>query len=194
MDKKIVIALVAIIAVAAVGGALLFTNQPGGEQATKTYIIIGYYWGFALYDGDFNPVDKIELKVGEPVKIIFLNARSFAPEFYEPLEQRTIEQGLGAVSGDALAQKIMEALETNQVDHGLQITGLKVAIATNYKAFSGTAKSLAEFFEKEPQDQIEKHSVVITPERAGVYDLVCYVVCGYGHSFMILENAVVVSE
>jgi len=197
MNIKIVVPTVLVLIIVGVVGIYMFSNmgtQAEDSEPSKTFIIIGYYWGFALYDENYNPIDRIELKVGEPVKIIFLNARSFSEEFYSKLEMKTVEEGLDSVPPSILEDKIMEAFESNLVDHGLQVTGLRLAIATNWRAFSGTADTLEEFFEIESEEAIQRHTAIITPDKPGVYDLLCYVVCGFGHTFMKLDNAIIVTE
>jgi len=198
MDQKVIAGVAVVILVAAIAGYFLISGPTGGpgEEAAgeETYIVIGYYWGFKIYDSNYNPVDKIMVKKGTTLKIIFLNARSFAEDFYGPLEEESKQKGVGGLDNGPLEQKIMEALENNQVDHGLQIIGYGVTVATNYKAFSGTAKNLQEFFQNEPQDAINQHTVVFKADKTGVFDFVCYVVCGYGHSFMVLKGALQVYE
>jgi len=45
-----------------------------------------------------------------------------------------------------------------------------------------------------PSDAINQHTVVFKADKTGVFDFVCYVVCGYGHSFMVLKGALQVYE
>jgi len=114
MDQKVIAGVAVVILVAAIAGYFLISGPTGGpgEEAAgeETYIVIGYYWGFKIYDSNYNPVDKIMVKKGTTLKIIFLNARSFAEDFYGPLEEESKQKGVGGLDNGPLEQKIMEAL------------------------------------------------------------------------------------
>lgn len=188
VNTKVIIPLAVVIVI--IGFTLLFL-APGmtGVQEEKVFIVVAYYWGFALYDEDFNKIDQIVVNQGDRVKIYFFNARSFSEEFYSQLEEESITMGVGGLSGDDLRGKIDEAVSVNQIDHGLQITEFKVFMSTNYRNFSGEAKSLSEFFEIEDEEAIEQQAITFVADKPGTYDFVCYIVCGYGHAYMIYQDA-----
>jgi len=189
INTKLVIPIATVIVI--IGISLLLFNPitNGVQQEEKVFIVVGYYWGFALYDEEFNRIDQIVVNQGDKVKIYFFNARSFSEEFYSQLEEESITMGVGGLSGDDLREKIIEAVSIGQVDHGLQITEFRVFIPTNYRNFSGEAKSLSEFFEIEDEEAIEQQAITFVADKPGTYDFVCYIVCGYGHAYMIYEDA-----
>ncbi len=193
LNTKVIIAGVSVVVVIAILAAVVLPNMTGGAGGGENvYYVVAHYWNFAIYDENFNRVDQIKVKLGDKVKLYFFNARAFAPEFYEPLEEETIQAGVGGLSGDDLRAKIEEAVKGGLIDHGLQITEFKVFMSTNVKNFSGKAKNLQEFLQIENKEAIEQQSIVFTADKAGTFNIVCYIVCGYGHSFMMLENAIVV--
>ncbi len=191
VNTKLVIPIVAVIVVIGIAVAFLFPGLIGTapQEEEKVFIVVAYHWGFALYDENYNPIDQIVVNKGDKVKLYFFNARSFAEEFYSVLEERELEKGIGGLTGEELKAKIEEAISTGQIDHGLQITAFKVFMSTNYKNFSGKAKTLSEFFQIEDKEAIEQQSVTFVADKPGTYDFICYIVCGYGHTFMVYQDA-----
>ncbi len=191
VNTKLVIPIVAVIVVIGIVAAFLFPGMigTGPQEEAKVFIVVAYHWGFALYDENYNPIDQIVVNKGDKVKIYFFNARSFSDEFHEKLEEKAIREGVGGLSGEELRAKIEEAIATGQVDHGLQVTAFKIFMSTNYKNFSGKANSLQEFFQIENKEAIEQQSVTFVADKPGTYDFICYIVCGYGHTFMVYQDA-----
>ena len=189
LNMKVVVPIVIAVVVVGAAAFVLFPGISGGPKE-KVFIIVGYHWGYALYDSNYNEIDQIVVKKGDTVKIYFISARSLSEEFYSKLEARAINNGVGGLSGDDLRAKIEEAISAGQIDHGLQITAFNVFVATNTKNFSGKAKSLEEFFKTENKQAIEDQAVVFKADKVGTFDIICYVVCGYGHSFMVRNDAI----
>ena len=189
LNMKVVIPVVVAIIVIGAVAFFLFPGM-GGAPKEKVFIIVAYHWGYALYDSNYNEIDQIVVNKGDTVKIYFISARSLSEEFYSQLEERAIQQGVGGLSGDDLRAKIEEAISAGQIDHGLQITAFNVFVATNTKNFSGKAKTLKEFFQTENKDAIEQQAVTFKADKTGTFDILCYVVCGYGHSFMVRQDAI----
>jgi len=191
LNTKLLIPIAAVIVVLGIIAAFVLPGMMGTapQEEEKVFIVVAYHWGFALYDEDYNPIDQIVVNQGDKVKIYFFNARSFAPEFHTQLEEKELETGIGGLTGEELKAKIDEAISTGQIDHGLQITAFKVFMSTNYKNFSGKAKSISEFFQIEDKEAIEQQAVTFVADKPGTYDFVCYIVCGYGHTFMVYQDA-----
>jgi len=191
LNMKIIVPIVVALVVIGAVAYFVLPNLGGGAKE-KVFIIVGYHWGFALYDSNYNEIDQIVVNKGDTVKVYFISARSLSEEFYSQLEQRAIQNGVGGISGDELRAKIDEAISSGLVDHGLQITEFSVFISTNTKNFSGKAKTLKEFFQIEDKNAIEQQSVTFKADKTGSFNIQCFVVCGYGHAYMIRENAIVV--
>jgi hypothetical protein len=186
-------ALVAlIIGIIVVSGFLYFNQQP---KKPKTFYVVAYHWGYAIYDENLNEISKISVNKGDLVKIVLLPAEAFSHEFHESLVQRTIERGIGDLppGSSEIVEKLDEAEEKGLLNHGFSILGYDVDIVTDYTQFSGSAGSLDELLKVEKSSAIQRHTITFRADKPGSYDIICSKFCGYGHGWMIIPGGFTVS-
>lgn len=190
--SKIIIAALVVAVVAAAAGALMVL--PAQQQEARVFYVVAYHWGFAFYDEDLNEVPRITVKSGETVKIYVIPSVVFSDDFVSRLERRTLEKGIGGLSpGDPkILEEIKATKEGGLLDHGFLIQGYGQQVFTNHKEFTTKASSLRELLEKEREEVLEAHSIEFRADKPGSYMVICTVVCGYGHAWMIVEDGFVV--
>ena len=187
--RRLTFAAIAVILVGIIMGLLLGSVLLSGAPPTKTFNIVTYHWGYALYDEDWNEIEQIEVERGTTVRLIAIPASLLSPELEEEMYQRVIDKGLSASRGDKVVEEyppgdpriagLIKAArdDPDTANHGVFIGQLNVDLSPN-----GNALTL-----EEAVDSIE-----FTTDAIGTFDISCSVECGIGHELLVLENAFVV--
>ncbi len=178
--RRLTFTAIAVILVGIITGLLLGSALSSGAPPTKTFNIVAYHWGYALYDEDWNEIEQIEVKRGTTVRLVAFPAHAFSHELGEQFEERIMEQGFGEYPpGDPRIPDLMEAAEDDpaSLNHGVFIGPLNVDL--------GPKNNVSTF--EEAIDSVE-----FTTDAIGTFDISCSVVCGVGHPYMVLEGALVV--
>ena len=68
--KRLTFTAIAVILVGIITGLLLGSVLLSGAPPTKTFNIVAYHWGYALYDEDWNEIEQIEVKRGTTVRLV----------------------------------------------------------------------------------------------------------------------------
>lgn len=187
--KRITFTAIAVILVGVISGLLLGATMSGGAPPTKTFNVIAYHWGYALFDENWNEIEQMEVKLGTTVRLIAHPVNLFSQELQDKFYQRVVDRGLSTSLGDAveikyppgdprIAEIIMKARTNPEtLNHGVSITALNVDLSpkTDKSIFEGAIASI-EF----------------TPDALGVFEMSCSIECGPGHEFFALEKALVV--
>jgi hypothetical protein len=163
-----------------VTGLLLGSVLASGAPPTKTFNIITYHWGYALYDEDWNEIKQMEVKRGTTVRLVAFPQSVLPNEIREQLWQRTVDNGFGEFPpGDPRIADLIEAAyaDPTSANHGVFIGQLNVDLGPKENA-----SSLEEAID----------SIEFTTDAIGTFDIVCSVFCGVGHPNMGLQGALVV--
>ena len=178
--KRLTYTAIAVIIVGIVTGFLLSNALTSGAPPTKTFNIVPYHWGYALYDEDWNEIEQIEVERGVTVRLVAIPAYVLSHEMQEEFHERVLEKGFGEYPpGDMRIHELMEAAheDPDTASHGVFIAQLNVDLSPN-----GNAATLEEAID----------SVEFVTDAIGTFDIVCSVFCGAGHPSMVLEGAFVV--
>ncbi len=178
--RRLTFTAIAVILVGIITGLLLGSVLLSGAPPTKTFNIVAYHWGYALYDGDWNEIEQIEVERGTTVRLVAFPAHAFSHELDEQFEERVVAKGFGEYPpGDERIHDLMEAAHEDPalVDHGVFIGQLNVDLSPN-----GNASTFEEAID----------SIEFTTDAIGTFDISCSVFCGVGHPSMVLEGAFVV--
>ena len=178
--RKLTFTAIAVILVGIITGLLLGSALSSGAPPTKTFNIVAYHWGYALYDEDWNEIEQIEVERGTTVRLIAIPAYALSHEIGEQFEERSVDKGFGEYPpGDPRIPDLMEAAHEDPAtaSHGVFIGQLNVDLSPN-----GNASTLEEAID----------SIEFTTDAIGTFDISCSVVCGVGHPYMVLEGALVV--
>ena len=178
--RRLTFTAIAVILVGIITGLLLGSVLTSGAPPTKTFNIVTYHWGYALYDKDWNEIEQIEVKRGTTVRLVAFPASVLTDEMREQFKQRTIDNGFGEYQpGDSRIAGLVEAsyIDPAAVNHGVLISQLNVDLR--------------------PKDDVSSlktavDSIEFTTDAIGAFDILCSVFCGGGHPFMVLEKAFVV--
>lgn len=181
------IALLVIGIVLGAGATSLLSGGAGApvEGEARVYYVVPAEWTFSLYDENWRPVERIEVNVGERVLLVVV-PKSFAPpELYESLRERFIENAVArgllaseeefeAFEEEAYRQLGREVFGVEYLPHGVAIEGYEDVVNVT----------------------LEDGGIVViefVADRPGSYDIYCSLFCGWGHGFMRLSNALVVT-
>ena len=178
--RRLTYTAIAVILVGIITGLLLGSIFQSGAPPTKTFNIVAYHWGYALYDQDWNAIKQIEVKRGTRVRLVAFPAHLFAHARGEEFEQRTLAKGFGKYPpGDPKIADLIKAAEDDPdtLNHGVFIGPLKVDLRPK-----NNASTLAGAID----------SVEFTADAIGSFDISCSVYCGVGHPYMVLKGAFVV--
>jgi len=192
--RTIGIIIIALL-VAGVGGYAVWTYVVAPQlspQATKTFYIVTYHWGFAFYDENLNEIPRIVVNKGDRVTLYVIPAEGLGQEFHEEFEERTMMNGVGQMKpGDMQIMEEMEKAEDGGLlDHSVGIIEYSINLVTDHSKFSGKAESPQEFLQTENKANIP--TVTFVADKQGSFALICTVDCGYGHAYMVTENGFVV--
>jgi len=178
--RRITYTAIAVILVGIITGFLLGSVFLSGAPPTKTFNIVNYHWGFALYDEDWNEIEQIEVDRGTEVRLVAFPLSVLSNEIKEQLWQRIVDKGFGEYQpGDSKIAGLIEVAyaDLDSVDHGVFIGLLNVDLRPNANA-STLEKAV--------------DSIKFTTDAIGSFDIICSVFCGEGHDYMVLEGAFVV--
>lgn len=178
--KRLTFTAIAVILVGIITGLLLGSVLLSGAPPTKTFNIVNYHWGYALYDEDWNEIEQIEVKRGTTVRLVAFPAEVLSHEIGEQFEERVVDKGFGEYPpGDPRIHELIEAVHDDPalVNHGVFIGLLNVDLRPK-----GDASTLEEAID----------SIEFTTDAIGSFDIICPVACGVGHPYMVLDGALVV--
>lgn len=187
--KRLTFTVIAIILVGIITGLLLGTMLISGASPTKTFNIIAYHWGYALYDEDWNEIEQMEVELGTTVRLVAYPISLFSQELQEEFYQRVVDRGLKVslgdeevleyLPGDARIADIIEAARTDPdtLNHGVFIAEFNIDLSpkTDVSTWEGAIDSI-EF----------------TPDALGIFEMSCSIECGPGHEFFSLLEALIV--
>ncbi len=166
------------VAMGLIAGGLLPTG-PGEGAELKTFIVIPFHWGFAVFDSERNRLDAIEVNQGDIVQLVVMPASALSHGLHEQFEEIMIESGIGDLApGNETAQALAEAEAMGLMTHTLSIPeyGVRVEVTGN------------------TNDPAEAHQVVqFVADKKGSFDFLCQIFCGAGHPWMTLGGGLVVS-
>lgn len=156
--------------------ALIAAPSPAPQA---TFTVVAYHWGFAFYDGDGNEVPQIEVARGTEVTLLVISAAALGHEVHEALMERTITAWENNTAfGGKSAAELMELMEEPEMqgllDHAVHIPEFGVAAVTDHESPAPIR-------------------VTFVADRAGSFDILCGVFCGWGHAYMALDGGLVVS-
>ena len=174
----LIVGLVVGLAIGLIAGGLLPTG-PGEGADLKTFIVIPFHWGFAVFDSERNRLDAIEVNQGDIVQLVVMPASALSHGLHEQFEEIMIEAGIGDLApGNETAQALAEAEAMGLMTHTLSIPeyGVRVEVTGN------------------TNDPAEAHQVVqFVADKKGSFDFLCQIFCGAGHPWMTLGGGLVVS-
>lgn len=167
--------LVAVGLVTGTTAALLLA--PSAPQ--RTFTVMAYHWGFAIYDETGNEVPAIEVAPGTQVNLEIFSAASLDHHEHHEMMERTIEAWADNPEyGGKTAMELHELMEEAEAaglnDHVVTIAEFGVSVATDH----------------ESTDPVR---VTFVADKTGTFDIVCAGLCGWGHQFMALEGGLVVA-
>ncbi len=178
--RRLIFTAIAVILVGIITGLLLGSVLLSGAPPTKTFNIVNYHWGYALYDEDWNEIEQITVKQGTTVRLVAFPVSVLSDEIREQLWQRVANKGFGDYPpGDPRIPDLVRAGFENPsyASHGVLILPLNVDLRP--KEHTSTLEEAID-------------SVEFTTDAIGSFDIVCSVFCGIGHGAMRLDGAFVV--
>jgi hypothetical protein len=173
--------------------------EEAGEEATEpgrvSVYVVGYHWGWAIFDEDGDELDVLEVPVGTEVELIAVNdhashaigqlpapvAEAISSISWSERAQQNVEQGripdpqqeIGMTLDDALlAAHDGHDHMAAAPDHGLLVTGIG-------------AEAFLDSHADEPQ------RLVFTVEHEGTHEFRCTEDCGVGHEAQRWEMLIV---
>jgi len=188
--KRITFTAIAVILVGVITGLLFGTSMSGGAPPTKTFNVIAYHWGYALFDENWNEIKQMEVNLGTTVRLNAYPVNLFSQELQKKFYQRVVDKGLSISlvkdgpeiklpPGDPKIAEIIEAARTNPetLSHGVSIEVFNVDLSpkADKSIFEGAIASI-EF----------------TPDALGSFKLNCSIECGPGHAFFAMADALIV--
>jgi heme/copper-type cytochrome/quinol oxidase subunit 2 len=172
---------VVVIAVAAVIGsvAAVFLSSPAPAALERTYEVVAYHWGFAIFDENGNEVPRIEVAQGTEVTLEVISGASLDHEAHHEYMQRTLEAwadnpAYGGRSAMELHELMEEAEAAGLNDHVMTIPAFGVVAVTDH-------------------DSATPAVVTFVADEMGTFDMVCAGLCGFGHQYMSLTGGLVVT-
>ena len=178
--RRLTFTAIVVILVGIITGLLLGSALTSGAPPTKTFNIVTYHWGYALYDEDWNEIEQMEVKRGTTVRLVAFPQSVLSNEIRGQLWQRTVDKGYGGYQpGDPKITDLIEEAYNDPAtaDHGVFIGQLNVDLKPKEDA-----SSLGEAID----------SIEFTTDAIGTFNILCSVFCGVGHPDMGLQGALVV--
>ncbi len=178
--RRLAFTAIAVILVGIITGLLLGSAFASGTPPTKTFNIVPYHWGYALYDEDWNAIEQMEVARGTTVRLVAFPVSVLSDEIREQFKQRVIANGFGDYPpGDPGIADLIEAAYTDPaaVNHGVFIGQLNVDLRPQVNA-----STLEEAID----------SYQFTTDAIGSFNILCSVSCGTGHPHMVLNEALVI--
>ena len=160
------------------GAAIGILSAPG-PAPQRTFTVVAYHWGFALYDEEGTEVPQIAVARGTVVTLLVISAASLGHEVHETMMGRTIaawenNTAFGGKSAMELMELMEEAEAQGLLDHAVRIPEFDVVAVTDHESPAPT-------------------QVTFVADKAGSFDIRCGLFCGFGHAYMELEGGLVVS-
>lgn len=145
----------------------------------KTFTVVAYHWGFAVYDENGKEIPKIDVARGTVVTLLVIGAEALSHEIHEVYEKRTMElwdnnSAYGGKNMTAIMEEMEEAEAAGYLDHSVRIAEYNIDVTTDYKS---------------PSPKV----VTFTADKAGTFDILCNHFCGWGHQYMKLTGGLVVT-
>ncbi len=145
----------------------------------RTFTVMAYHWGFAVYDENGNEVPQIEVAPGTQVTLEILSGASLDHGAHHEMMERTIEEWAdnpeyGGKTALELHELMEEAETAGLNDHLVTIAELGVSVPTDH----------------ESSDPVR---VTFVADQTGTFDIRCMGLCGWGHHLMVLGGGLVVS-
>ncbi len=187
--KRLIFTAIAVILVGIITGFLLGSVLLSGAPPTKTFNVVAYHWGYALYDEGWNEIDQIEVERGTTVRLVAFPISVLSQELEEQMYQAVIDKGLLTSRGDGVVEEyppgdpriagLIKAArdDPDKANHGVFIAQLNVDLSPKSNA---------------PTLEQAIDSIEFTADALGAFDISCSVECGIGHKLLVLENAFVV--
>jgi len=189
LAKALIVAGVAMIAVAA--GLAYWVLAAEGNPSSytsgemKVYYIVPAGWTFAIFNEDFERIDKIVVDKGDTVVLVALPSPFVPEELHEEIEKEAMEKLMEAGVAQSLeqleefheeAEKQLgrEAYGVEFIPHGVAIEGYENKV--NVDLSNGLPRV-----------------IVFEASEPGAFDIYCSVFCGVGHGYMVLDDAFVVN-
>ncbi len=183
----------AVLAIAAVTGAVaayaylsasLQATGSQGEADARVYYIVPTAWTLAIYDENFNRVDKIVVEKGDIVTLIVLPEPFVPEELHEEVEHEFMES-LPSLGVELSQEELNRLHEEAEESLGRELYGVK---------YLPHGLAIEGYEDKVNLDLSSGYPAAVTfkADRAGSFTIYCSVFCGWGHQFMSLEGAFVV--
>ncbi len=174
------VGLVVGVAMGLIAGGLLGSpTGPSEDAELKTFIVIPFHWGFAVFDSERNRLGAIEVNQGDIVQLVVMPASALSHGLHKQFEEIMIESGMGNLApGNETTQALAEAEAMGLVTHTLSIPeyGVRVEVTGN------------------TNDPAQAHQVIqFVADKKGTFDFLCQIFCGAGHPWMTLSGGLVVS-
>ena len=177
--RRLTFTAIAVILLGIITGLLLGSVLASGAPPTKTFNIITYHWGYALYDEDWNEIEQMEVERGTRVRLVAFPDPIWSSEKEGQFDPRVVSNGIGEYQpGDPKILALIEEEHTNlNTDHGVFIAQLNVDLRPDEHALT-------------LEEAID--SVEFTTDAIGTFSISCSVFCGMGHPYMVFDGAIVI--
>lgn len=157
-------------------GTMAVLNAPAPQ---RTFTVIAYHWGFAIYDEAGAEIPKIQVAIGTVVTLEVIGAEALSHEIHEVYEERTMDlwadnPAYGGKNMSELMEEMESAETAGYLDHSVQIAAYNIDVVTDH-------------------DSPSPKRVTFVANQAGTFDIECNVYCGWGHQYMNLTGGLVVT-
>lgn len=158
-------------------GILALTSPAMAPE--KTFTVVAYHWGFAIYDEQGNEIPRIEVAQGTVVTLLVIGAEALSHEIHEAYVERVIETwadnpDYGGMSAEEIEAAIEGAGASGLLNHSLSIDGYDVEVPTDVSS---------------PVPQ----QFTFIAHKSGTFAIRCLTYCGSGHGYMVIEDGFVVN-
>ena len=185
--------LVIVLLSASAAGLVYYTTTAGEDSEVtskelgnaKKFYIVPTSWTFAIYNENFNRVDKIEVSKGDIVVLVVLPEPFVPKELHEEIEDEYIEKA--ASTGIMSKEEFEELHEKAETTLGREFYGVK------YLPHGVAIKGYEEIVNIDLSGGYPV-AVVFKADKVGAFDIYCSIFCGFGHSQMVLESAFIVKS
>ncbi|MCS6769897.1 MAG: hypothetical protein NZ570_05620 [Candidatus Caldarchaeum sp.] len=201
MNRKQLLILVLAAATLAGSAALTLEPSPFKLRPLKTFYVVAYFWGYVFYDETFNEIPYMVVNRGDEVVINLIPASviirdpglSARERTYVEYENRTHRSGVGELPprDPRITVELVKAHEDGYSDHGFFIEGYNKGTYTCSKC--GGGHQVRNSLQQVLQEASAAMGVVrLVADKPGSYTVYCIIYCGYGHTYLRVENAFVV--
>jgi hypothetical protein len=189
ISRNVAAVIVAVAVLAVVLGYLAIPSPTPARE--KVFYIVVYHWGFALYDQNFNEINRIQVSRGDRVTLHVIPAEALTEEAHGVFEERTVKRGIGNLppNDPKIMDEIEEAEKAGLMNHSVTIIELGVNVSTDISKVTTKAHSVKEALQ---MGNPGGGKVTFTADKVGSFNIMCMVPCGFGHAWMMLERGFVV--